>query len=77
MLREDLKYICLDFETTGLDAEKDEAIQIGIVSFDHTWKIIDSFSSYIKPEKPIAELKDIVRVITGLSIENVTNAPTF
>lgn len=64
MLRSDLRYVCLDFETTGLDTEKDEAIQIGIVCFDHTRKITDSFASYIRPQKDMQELKDIVRVVT-------------
>ena len=36
MLRKDLRYISLDFETTGLDVVRDEAIQVGIVEFDHT-----------------------------------------
>lgn len=77
MLRSDLTYVCIDFETTGLDAEHDEAIQVGIVSFDHTGKVVDTFSSYIKPQKSINELKDMVRVVTGLSIESVANAPAF
>ena len=64
MLKADLKYVCLDFETTGLDTEKDEIIQIGILSFDYTGKISDSFVSYIKPEKSLSELKDMVRVVT-------------
>lgn len=64
MLRSDLKYLCIDFETTGLDAEHDEAIQIGIVAFDHTGKVLDTFSSFIKPQKPLNELKDMVRVVT-------------
>lgn len=77
MLRKDLRYVCIDFETTGLDPENDEAIQVGIVSFDHTGKTLDTFSSYIKPKKELQELKDIVRVITGLEIEQLGDAPSF
>ena len=77
MLRTDLKYVSLDFETTGLNPETDEAIQIGIAQFDHTWKLIDTFSSYIKPEKSLSELKDMVRVVTWLSIDQLMNAPHF
>lgn len=77
MLRKDLRYVCIDFETTGLDPEHDEAIQIGIVSFDHSGKELDSFSSYIKPQKSLTELKDMVRVITGLSINDISEAPSF
>ena len=36
MLNPSYRYIGLDFETTGLDFEKDEPIQIGIVEIDHT-----------------------------------------
>jgi hypothetical protein len=43
-----------------LDLEKDEPIQIGIVHFDHTGKIIQEFQSLLKPQKDIAQLKDIV-----------------
>jgi|GEM_PF-251074 len=77
MIRSDLQYVCLDFETTGLDAEHDEAIQIGIVAFDHTGTVIDTFSSYIKPQKSAEQLKDMVRVVTGLSMEQLMDAPSF
>lgn len=77
MLRKELRYVCIDFETTGLDPHNDEAIQVGIVSFDHTGKTIETFSSYIKPQKESQELKDIVRVITGLDKEKLNDAPQF
>ncbi len=77
MLRSDLRYVCLDFETTGLDADHDEAIQIGIVQFDHTGKTVDTFSSFIKPQKPAHELKDMVRVVTWLKMEDLLQAPHF
>lgn len=77
MLREDLRYVSLDFETTGLDTEKDEPIQIGIVEYNAAGKIVSNFSSYIKPERPMNELKDMVRVTTGIALSNITDAPSF
>lgn len=76
-LQPGLHYLAFDFETTGLDPEKDEPIQIGIVSFDHTGKILQTFQSLIKPQKSLQELKTIVGFVTGLKIEDLDNAPTF
>lgn len=70
------RYIGLDFETTGLDFNKDEPIQIWIVEIDHTGKVINEFSSLLKPTKDLNELKTIVWFITGISIEDIANAPT-
>ncbi|MDD3263239.1 MAG: 3'-5' exonuclease [Candidatus Absconditabacteria bacterium] len=70
------KYIGLDFETTGLDFTKDEPIQIGIVEIDPTGKIINEFSSLLKPTKDLSELKTIVGFITGINIEDIAKAPT-
>jgi DNA polymerase III subunit epsilon len=75
-LNPNYKYIGLDFETTGLDFTKDEPIQIGIVEIDSTGKIINEFSSLLKPTKDLSELKTIVWFITGINIEDIANAPT-
>jgi len=70
------RYIWLDFETTGLDINKDEPIQIGIIEFDGEWKIIGEYQSLIKPNKKTDELKHIVGFVTGLSISELESAPT-
>lgn len=75
-LNPNYRYIGLDFETTWLDFSKDEPIQIGIVEIDHTGKIIKEFSSLLKPTKDLSELKTIVWFITGISIDDIANAPT-
>lgn len=54
------RYVGLDFETTGLDTQKDEPIQIALVEMDAQGNIVREFSSYLKPKKNIAALKDIV-----------------
>ena len=79
MLKKDLNYICFDFETTGLDIEKDEAIQIGIIKFNHKFEITEQFSSYIKPQNfdQINKLAEIVEFTTGINPEQIKNAPLF
>lgn len=66
----------MDFETTGLDINKDEPIQIGIIEFDGEGKIIGEYQSLIKPNKKTDELKHIVGFVTGLSISELESAPT-
>ena len=75
MLKKELNYICFDFETTWLDPEKDEAIQIWIVKFNNKFEILDKFSSYIKPEN--TKLSEIVEFTTWIKTETIENAPSF
>ena len=76
LLNEEFSYVCLDFETTGLDFQKDEPIQLGIVKMNEKGEILETFLSYIKPEKPIKELKNIVQFITKIAIEDLEIAPS-
>ena len=75
MLSKNRRYIGLDFETTGLDTQKDEAIQIALVEIDTNGKIIKKYQSLCKPDKDINELKDIVAFMTGLSLKDLEKAP--
>ena len=77
MLNPSFSYIAFDFETTGLDTQKDEPIQIGIVQFDHNFNVIKTFQSLIKPTKPIKELKEIVRFLTGFDLQKLESAPSI
>ena len=76
LLNNHYRYIGLDFETTGLDNTKDEPIQIGIIEIDPTGTIIDSYQSLIQPTSKRDELKHIVGFITGLSLNDLEDAPT-
>lgn len=71
------RYVCLDFETTWLDVQKDEPIQIGILEMDSTWCIIDSYLSYIKPKRNLKELKNIVQFITKIDFSQLMLAPAL
>ncbi len=75
MLRDNLRFVALDFETTGLDIHNDVPIQIWLLEFDNKWNIIAGFQSLIYPEKTVKELKSIVGFITWLSVEKLENAP--
>ncbi len=70
-------FLAFDFETTGLDTKKDEPIQIGIVRADSQFQILDTYTTLIKPKKDIKELKGIVKFITGLSLDQLADAPSM
>lgn len=69
-------YLFLDFETTWLDLYRDEPIQIWLLLVDNNWNIMRSYSSLIKPERSIDQLKTVVSHITGLTIDDIINAPS-
>ena len=65
------KIICLDIETTGLDPQKDEILQLGIINgFGEVL-----FNQFFRPKHidswPEAEL------VNGISPESVANCPTI
>lgn len=75
MFSKDYRYVAIDFETTGLDPNKDEGIQIGLVEIDCNWKIIKEFSSLIQPKTDVKKVKEIVEFITWISLEKIQGAP--
>lgn len=75
MLRDNLRFVALDFETTGLDIHNDVPIQVWLLEFDAKGNIIGGFQSLIYPEKTVKELRSIVGFITWLSVEKLQSAP--
>lgn len=67
------KFICIDCEMTGLDAQQDRIIEIGIVCFDST-QIYESMESLVNPECPIPEL---ATQITHITQDMVKDKPTI
>ncbi len=63
-------YIAFDLETTGLDVETEEIIEIGALKVIDG-KIVDRFMEFVKPENPISEK---ITQITGISNEMVAEA---
>lgn len=66
-------YVVFDIETTGLDPEIDEIIEIGAVKIKDGIKI-DTFNSLIKPEY---EIDEFITELTGITNEMVENAPSI
>jgi len=77
MLNPHYRYIGIDFETTGLDTQKDCPIQIWIVEINPQGEIVDSFESLIRPTKEIKELKNIVSFITKIETAQLVFAPVI
>lgn len=66
-------YIALDFETTGLNPDKDRIIQIAAIKFEN-FEIVDKFSTYVNPDRHIpAEASNINGIYDG----DVESAPYF
>lgn len=66
-------YVVFDFETTGLDSNKDEIIEIGAVKISKG-KIVSTFSTFIKPSVKIPQE---ITELTGITDEMVVNAPVI
>jgi DNA polymerase-3 subunit epsilon/ATP-dependent DNA helicase DinG len=59
--------VSLDLETTGLDSERDEIIEIGIIRFRGD-EILDKWSSLIRPQR---EIPSKIIELTGITNEMV------
>src|SRR5690606_25095582 len=65
--------IILDTETTGLDAEIDELVELGMVKFRFSsdgqiGPIVDRFQAFQEPQAPLSE--EVAR-LTGLSADEL------
>jgi DNA polymerase III subunit epsilon len=65
--------ILLDLETTGLDAEKDEIIEIAMVPFTYSddGRIFEVFEAYNELQEPSQAIPAIITQITGITDEMV------
>ena len=59
-----MKFVALDLETTGLEAENDTIIEIGAIKFDNG-KIIGEFKALVNPGRPIPTMATHITGITG------------
>ena len=66
-------WVALDLETTGLSKDKDEIIEIGAVKFQGD-KVLDTFQTFVNPNK---RLSNFIRRFTGITQEQVDEAPPF
>src|SRR5690554_5187308 len=70
MKQSSMKYVVLDFETTGSQAD-DEIIQVGLVTIDEN-KIKERYSSFVKPTKLIPPF---ITQMTKITEDMVKDAP--
>ncbi len=69
----DDSYVVFDIETTGFSSVEDRIIEIGAVKVQQG-KIVDSYSTFVNPERPIPfEITDL----TSITDEMVLDAPTI
>lgn len=66
-------FVVFDFETTGLNNESNEIIQISAIKFEYG-KPTRTFNTYVKPNKKIPSK---ITNLTGISNEDVSNAPSI
>jgi DNA polymerase-3 subunit epsilon/ATP-dependent DNA helicase DinG len=66
-------YVSLDLETTGLDPEHDEIIEVGAIRFDADG-VIDTYHSLVKPEQ---RLEYRIAMLTGIDPAELESAPHF
>jgi len=66
-------FVALDVETTGLDADKDEIIDIALVRFENG-SVAATLDFLLKPQK---KLSSFVHYLTGISQSELDEAQTF
>ncbi|MBM2826809.1 MAG: box helicase [Dehalococcoidia bacterium] len=65
------EYVALDVETTGLDPQRDEIIEIGLVRFDAEGET-ESYTTLIDPDCPVPYS---IQRLTGITGEALAGAP--
>jgi predicted DnaQ family exonuclease/DinG family helicase len=68
-----MAYVALDLETTGLDPETDEIIEVAAVRFDATG-VLDTYQSFVNPGR---KLEYRIALLTGIAAEELESAPHF
>lgn len=70
---EDTTFVVFDLETFGLNSHKNEIIEIGAIKLKGT-RIVDTFSSFVNPNKIIPKR---ISELTHITQDMLDNAPTI
>ena len=76
------KYVIYDLEMCRvprgekreLFGSRQEVIQIGAVSLDENYEVVDTFMSFVKPR--FGELDEFIQKLTGIKPEDIKSAPS-
>ncbi|HWQ28740.1 MAG TPA: exonuclease domain-containing protein, partial [Dehalococcoidia bacterium] len=66
-------YVALDLETTGLDPEHDEIIEVGAVRFTEE-RVLDTYQTLVNPRRPLSAR---IQRLTGIQPSDLERAPSF
>ena len=67
------EFVCIDLETTGLNANSDTIIELGAVRF-RGGEILDRYQSFVNPGRRIPPF---IQQLTSISQAQIERAPTF
>jgi DNA polymerase-3 subunit epsilon len=77
------EFVVLDFETTGLNVQKDRVIEIGAAVIDAHGTVLRTYSTLCEPETLVADasdgectLSDMISDLTGISREMLAGQPS-
>jgi DNA polymerase III subunit epsilon len=68
-------YVFLDFETTGLDYQTEQIIEIGAIKVDDNFDELGRFHTMVALEEG-RELPEFITKLTGITTEDLIGAPT-
>ena len=63
-------YCVVDLETTGLDSEYDEILELAAIRVRNN-QVVDTYSQLVKPEE---EIDEFIQRLTGITNEMIANA---
>ena len=66
-------FIALDLETTGLNPDREQIIQVGAVKFRGD-QVLERFDTFVNPGRAIP---DFIQRLTGIRPDQVSRAPSF
>lgn len=66
-------FVALDLETTGLDTQRDEIIEVGAVKFQGD-QILGSYNTLVNPHRSLSQF---INQLTGITDRDLSGAPTF